>query len=119
MSNKIILPIIQFFSKIIVFDDLNGWMENSFHFHTIFCLNLIDRHPRPISLLQDLFRKIQHDNGYLVLALVLPISQYVEYPEKSIDGNFAQETLPVVGRTFEQQVESFYEKVIDKKFQEK
>uniref|UniRef100_A0A915L3Z9 Methyltransferase-like protein 9 n=1 Tax=Romanomermis culicivorax TaxID=13658 RepID=A0A915L3Z9_ROMCU len=98
-----------------VFDDLDDWMSATYNFGSIFCLNLLDRHPTPVSLLKSLRQKMLENGGFLYLAIVLPVSQYVEYQSsknKSL-GNRPMEYIQTTNiRNFEQQLESFVDNVL-------
>ncbi|GIY85191.1 methyltransferase-like protein 9 [Caerostris darwini] len=84
--------------------DVDKWAnadEGPRHFDLISCLNLLDRCDRPITLLQQIRNKLNPDTGLLVLAVVLPLNQYVESGSKY---NQPEEKIQVKGRTFEEQV---------------
>ncbi|GIY14882.1 methyltransferase-like protein 9 [Caerostris extrusa] len=84
--------------------DVDKWAnvdEGPRYFDLISCLNLLDRCDRPITLLQQIRNKLNPDTGILVLAVVLPLHQYVESGSKY---NLPEEKIQVKGRTFEEQV---------------
>ena len=47
-------------------------------YDVVACLNLLDRCAEPISLLRRMRAVLKPDSGRIVIALVLPLSQYVE-----------------------------------------
>lgn len=51
------------------------------YFDAISCLNLLDRCDNPITILKQIRNKLNPDTGVLILALVLPLKQYVEVGE--------------------------------------
>ncbi|KAF8771148.1 Methyltransferase-like protein 9 like protein [Argiope bruennichi] len=83
--------------------DVDKWAnpdEGPRYFDLISCLNLLDRCDRPITLLQQIRSKLNPDTGILILAVVLPLSQYVESGSKY---NQPSEKITVKGRKFEEQ----------------
>lgn len=78
-------------------------------YDVICCLNVLDRCETPLGLLRMLRARLAHRSGRLVLALVLPLSQYVESGKC---GTKPLEKLRVRGSTLEQQVQSLYKDVI-------
>lgn len=59
--------------------DADKWHEQSNEsYDVISCMNLLDRCDRPLDLLQSLHVKLKKGTGRLILAVVLPLSQYVE-----------------------------------------
>ncbi|XP_055953709.1 protein-L-histidine N-pros-methyltransferase-like [Argiope bruennichi] len=83
--------------------DVDKWAnpdEGPRYFDLISCLNLLDRCDRPITLLQQIRSKLNPDTGILILAVVLPLSQYVESGSKY---NQPTEKIAVKGRKFEEQ----------------
>lgn len=64
--------------------DVFNWhktIENGEHylkFDVISCLNLFDRCDKPITLIKDIKSALKQ-NGYLIVALVMPFKPYVEY----------------------------------------
>lgn len=97
-----------------VLPTLDEWQTSSYIFDTIFVLNLIDRHPKPLTLLKSLYRKLESkETSTVVLAVVFPWSQYVEYPEQRSDGTKPIEFINLDGKTFEEQVESFVTNILN------
>ncbi|GBL84945.1 Methyltransferase-like protein 9 [Araneus ventricosus] len=83
--------------------DVDKWAnpdEGPRYFDLISCLNLLDRCDRPITLLQQIRSKLNPDTGILILAVVLPLSQYVESGSKY---NQPSEKISVKGKKFEEQ----------------
>ncbi|KAH6920421.1 hypothetical protein HPB50_028591 [Hyalomma asiaticum] len=78
-------------------------------YDVICCLNVLDRCETPLALLRTLKARLTNRAGKLVLALVLPLSQYVESGKC---GAKPLETLHVRGSTLEQQVQSLYSNVV-------
>ncbi|XP_044761320.1 protein-L-histidine N-pros-methyltransferase [Coccinella septempunctata] len=68
----------------------------------IACLNLLDRCNTPLQLLKQI-RQALNPDGLLFLALVLPFSAYVEIGSEN---HKPEELLPIVGKTFEEQIAS-------------
>ncbi|XP_067130666.1 protein-L-histidine N-pros-methyltransferase isoform X2 [Centruroides vittatus] len=58
--------------------DVNKWAEESKKYDVVSCLNLLDRCDKPITLLNQIKSKLKPTTGRLIIALVLPLSQYVE-----------------------------------------
>lgn len=56
--------------------DINNWATPN-TYDVITCLNLLDRCDKPLTLLEQIKNSLKPD-GILVVALVLPVSQYVE-----------------------------------------
>ncbi|KAG8183997.1 hypothetical protein JTE90_029137 [Oedothorax gibbosus] len=84
--------------------DVDRWtLDGPDHFELISCLNLLDRCDNPLTLLRQIRVKLDPENGILILALVLPLNQYVESGSKY---HRPSETIPVQGKTFEEQVSS-------------
>lgn len=48
------------------------------YFDVISCLNLLDRCDAPLTMLRRIAQKLKPQSGLLVLAIVLPLKQYVE-----------------------------------------
>ncbi|XP_049276397.1 LOW QUALITY PROTEIN: protein-L-histidine N-pros-methyltransferase-like [Rhipicephalus sanguineus] len=78
-------------------------------YDVVCCLNVLDRCETPLGLLRTLRARLSNPSGRLVLALVLPLSQYVESGKC---GAKPLETLYVRGSTLEQQVQSLYKDVL-------
>jgi len=83
--------------------DVSTWHRTDSRYDVIACLNLLDRCDRPLTLLQQM-RAVLLPEGLLVVALVLPLSPYVENGENG--DHSPVELLPVDGSTFDQQVSS-------------
>ncbi|XP_075528632.1 protein-L-histidine N-pros-methyltransferase [Dermacentor variabilis] len=78
-------------------------------YDVVCCLNVLDRCEAPLALLRTLEARLTKPSGRLVLALVLPLSQYVESGKRGAE---PLETLNVRGSTLEQQVQSLYKDVM-------
>jgi 2-polyprenyl-3-methyl-5-hydroxy-6-metoxy-1,4-benzoquinol methylase len=57
--------------------DADEWGNRTFD--VITCLNVLDRCDRPISLLKQIRRYLNPDQGQLIISMVLPYRQYFEY----------------------------------------
>ncbi|XP_022901600.2 protein-L-histidine N-pros-methyltransferase [Onthophagus taurus] len=79
---------------------ISEWQTKKYH--TVACLNLLDRCENPFGMLKEI-RGTLEPNGRAVIALVLPLSQYVETGSKN---HQPKEFLEITGLTFEDQVES-------------
>lgn len=93
----------------------------------ISCLNLLDRCDEPLKILQQMHDSLKPD-GFVLLAVVLPFSPYVEYGTNfykifiakklgfvlNVLGkkHLPKEVLPVTGSCFEEQVNSLAEDVL-------
>lgn len=90
--------------------DVNTWAdpndENTYSM--IAALNLLDRCDRPITILRSIPKKLQK-NGIVLLALVLPLSQFVE---SNPPHHTASEPIDIKGGTIEEQVDSLVECVL-------
>ncbi|XP_003744458.1 methyltransferase-like protein 9 [Galendromus occidentalis] len=75
----------------------------------ISALNLLDRCDAPISLLKQIPKKLAK-NGFVLIALVLPLNQYVENNAPTFAPS---EIIGVRGRTTEEQVDSLVECVLE------
>ncbi|XP_068234621.1 protein-L-histidine N-pros-methyltransferase-like [Palaemon carinicauda] len=86
------------------------WMDETegIQYDVITALNLLDRCDTPKTLLRDIHRKLT-DNGYLVIALVLPFCPYVEVGSAD---NLPSENLGISGSTTEEQVNSLASEVL-------
>ncbi|XP_054719676.1 protein-L-histidine N-pros-methyltransferase-like [Uloborus diversus] len=85
--------------------DIDNWHdpgEGPRYFDVISCLNLLDRCDRPITLLQQIRNKLNPDSGLLILAVVLPLNQYVE----SGEDHQPAEKIQIEGKTLEEQASS-------------
>lgn len=78
-------------------------------YDVVCCLNVLDRCDTPLALLRMLRARLTSPAGRLVLAVVLPLSQYVETGKR---GTKPLEVFRVRGSTLEQQVESLYKDVM-------
>lgn len=74
------------------------------------CLNLLDRCDYPFQILKTIHEALE-TNGKLIIALVLPFSSYVETGERN--DHKPVETLPITGKKFEQQAQSFVTNVLE------
>uniref|UniRef100_A0A0N4UF00 HSF_DOMAIN domain-containing protein n=1 Tax=Dracunculus medinensis TaxID=318479 RepID=A0A0N4UF00_DRAME len=74
-------------------------------FNLVSALNLLDRHYDPLQLLSDLHEITSKSDALLLLAVVLPVRQYVEFhPKKKT--TLPDTKLPIYGLTFEEQAVS-------------
>lgn len=89
--------------------DVDSWHKEDITYDMISCLNILDRCDRPLTLLDQLLTKLKPD-GYILIALVFPISQYVEASETG--DHKPRESLGVTGAKLEEQLVSFYNKVL-------
>ncbi|VDO93417.1 unnamed protein product [Soboliphyme baturini] len=89
---------------------IDEWLLDVYHFDVISCLNLLDRHPRPLLLLESIRSKALQDNSTVLLSAVLPWEQYVEFSETQ--SHVPLQKLAVHGSTFEDQVASFVDVVL-------
>ncbi|XP_043229123.1 protein-L-histidine N-pros-methyltransferase-like [Amphibalanus amphitrite] len=60
--------------------DVATWHESETLYDVVTCLNVLDRCDRPLTLLRQM-RRVLRPDGLLVVALVLPLSPYVEHGE--------------------------------------
>lgn len=58
--------------------DIDSWYRNSYEYDVISCLNVLDRCDKPITLLNQMKSKLKPKTGMIILAMVLPLYQYVE-----------------------------------------
>lgn len=86
--------------------EVETWTQTNLTFDLIACLNLLDRCDRPLTILKEIRSKLTPGSGRLLLALVLPFSQYVEVNGKQSDHKPAEQ-LPIDGDNFEDQLVSF------------
>lgn len=86
---------------------VENWHDSHLSFDLISCLNLLDRCDKPLTILHQMISRLK-PNGRIMLALVLPLSQYVESgrPGRLTDDHRPSEVLDVTGDTFEQQLVS-------------
>ncbi|KAF7496224.1 Methyltransferase-like protein 9 [Sarcoptes scabiei] len=87
---------------------VNSGGHNCIRFNLISCLNVLDRCDRPLTMLYRIRDSLKSSDGYLLLAIVIPIKQYVE--NKST--HLPEENLSIQGDCFECQVESFYQNIL-------
>ncbi|KAH7719591.1 DREV methyltransferase [Aphelenchoides avenae] len=87
---------------------VDKWVSHNRRFHLISALNLLDRHFSPKQLLAELHQTASQSNCLVLLAIVLPVKQYVEFNLKE-NSNRADAAINVTGRTFEEQVVSLTE----------
>ncbi|UYV83960.1 METTL9 [Cordylochernes scorpioides] len=85
------------------------WLDEQENFDVITCLNLLDRCSTPLTLLSQLKTKLTPVTGRLIVALVIPCSQYVETGGKSHEPD---EYLKIQGNSFETQINSFVKNVL-------
>ncbi|KFD46847.1 hypothetical protein M513_12293 [Trichuris suis] len=83
---------------------MDEWQADTLHVDLISCLNLLDRHPRPRTLLRQLRQKCISSNCHLLVSVVLPWEQYVEYNDSG--STLAEETVSIFGETFEDQLKN-------------
>jgi SAM-dependent methyltransferase len=84
--------------------DVEKWSDEPGSYDLISCLNLLDRCEKPETILTQIKAKLKPD-GRIILALVLPFSQYVE--TNTVAGNDTHkpvESLNITGNTFEEQL---------------
>lgn len=93
--------------------EVEDWHESSRSFDLISCLNLLDRCDKPLTILNQMISRLKPD-GRIMMALVLPISQYVESgrPGHLSDDHRPSEILNVTGDTFEQQLLSLERNIL-------
>jgi hypothetical protein len=89
---------------------IDGWADKNFDL--ICALNLLDRHFDPKSLLRDLHKTALTSNALVLLAIVLPWSQYVEFNIQNSTSIHAVDYITLDGTTFEQQASSLVEKLL-------
>ncbi|KAK9876794.1 hypothetical protein WA026_015032 [Henosepilachna vigintioctopunctata] len=87
--------------------EVEDW-DNGRKYDLIMCLNLIDRCNTPMQLLKRIRQALQ-PGGLVFLALVLPFSAYVEIGSKT---HKPEELLPIIGSSFEEQVDSLVSEVL-------
>ncbi|XP_078689167.1 protein-L-histidine N-pros-methyltransferase-like [Branchiostoma floridae x Branchiostoma belcheri] len=90
--------------------DIEEWptAQSGLTYDLISCLNLLDRCDKPRTVLEEIRRSLSPD-GHLILAVVLPYSPCVESGSKLVDPT---EVLPVEGKGWEKQANSFVEQVL-------
>lgn len=92
---------------------VDQWHEPGLDFDLISCLNLLDRCDKPVTMLRQMLARLK-PSGRIILALVLPLSQYVESgrPGRQHDDHRPSELLEVTGDSFEQQLVSLEKNVL-------
>lgn len=90
--------------------DVDSWTTGDTQYDLIACLNLLDRCDKPITMLEQMKSKLKPD-GHILMALVFPISQYVENTSSN-SNHKPTETLVVDGSTFEEQMMSLDERLL-------
>ncbi|XP_022661528.1 methyltransferase-like protein 9 [Varroa jacobsoni] len=90
--------------------EVDAWSSPSdnMKYSMIAALNLLDRCDEPITILKNIPHKLAKD-GIILLALVLPVSQYVENNPPHYT---ASQPIEVRGRTMEDQIDSLVECVL-------
>ncbi|WKY14117.1 hypothetical protein Q1695_000012 [Nippostrongylus brasiliensis] len=89
-------------------EDVEGWSSTSRQYDLISALNLIDRHYNPKKLLKDLHTLALRSNCLVLLAVVLPVHQYVEF-HPSRKSTKADVRLAVQGLTLEEHASALVE----------
>ncbi|KIH47986.1 DREV methyltransferase [Ancylostoma duodenale] len=89
-------------------EDVEKWSSTSRRYNLISALNLLDRHYNPRKLLSDLHDLALHSKCYVLMAVVLPVHQYVEFRPSSADSR-SNARLKVSGNSFEQHASSLVE----------
>ncbi|XP_054158208.1 LOW QUALITY PROTEIN: protein-L-histidine N-pros-methyltransferase-like [Oppia nitens] len=95
--------------------DIDEWHEYGLEFDVIACLNVLDRCDRPMTMLEQMKSSLRPKSGLIVLALVLPFSQYVEVNndnQGAAQVGIPTEQLPIDGHTFEEQLTSFVDNAL-------
>ncbi|KRY23760.1 Methyltransferase-like protein 9, partial [Trichinella patagoniensis] len=90
---------------------IDEWRDERFCFEIISCLNLLDRHAEPLTLLRHIHTKAVACNAYVLIAVVFPWYQFVEYTDHG-KSNAPREWIDLNGNTFEEQLECFVKKVL-------
>lgn len=94
--------------KNFILEDVEAWSSSLLKFDLISVLNLLDRHYNPRKLLKDVHLAALRSNCSVLIAVALPIDQYVEFhPSKRT--NRADVKLKIEGNTIEQQASSLVE----------
>ncbi|VDK88347.1 unnamed protein product [Dibothriocephalus latus] len=65
--------------------DTSSSLPTQPQYDVISCLNLLDRCSTPLTLLRRIRNVLRPGSGLLVLALVFPLKQYVEYSHKPLE----------------------------------
>lgn len=92
-------------------EDVERWSLSSRRYDLVSALNLLDRHYNPRQLLRNIHAVASRSSCLILLAVVLPMHQYVEF-HPSRGSTKADITLMIKGRTTEEQA-SF---LVDKEF---
>ncbi|PIO65014.1 DREV methyltransferase, partial [Teladorsagia circumcincta] len=90
-------------------EDVEKWSSSPRRYDMISALNLLDRHYNPRKLLRDLHSLALRSNCCVLLAVVLPIHQYVEF-HPSRKTTEADVRLAVEGSTIEEQASYLVER---------
>ncbi|KHJ94827.1 DREV methyltransferase [Oesophagostomum dentatum] len=88
-------------------EDPEKWSTSSRQYNLISALNLLDRHYNPRKLLLELHDTALRSNCYVLMAVVLPVHQYVEFRPSSAQSQIMW--LKTEGRTFEEHASSLVE----------
>ncbi|KAK0407445.1 hypothetical protein QR680_019199 [Steinernema hermaphroditum] len=88
------------------------WAYSHNKYNLVSALNLLDRHFNPSLLLSELHKVTSESNCLLMIAVVLPVRQYVEFNPSSRSTQ-ADATIGVRGRTFEEQADSLVRDVFE------
>ncbi|VBB27088.1 unnamed protein product [Acanthocheilonema viteae] len=86
--------------------------QQSGTYHLVSALNLLDRHYNPSLLLTQLHTITLRSESLLLLAVVLPLHQYVEFHPTSRT-NRPDVKISIKGRTFEEQANSLVADVLE------
>jgi len=81
-------------------------------FNLISALNLLDRFYDPQKLLADIHEVALRDDALVLMAVVLPLSQYVEFQVGGRQGNVPNSRIQVIGRTVQSHLNSIIRDVI-------
>jgi SAM-dependent methyltransferase len=84
--------------------DIPTWTENG-KFDLISCLNLLDRCDEPFKLLEEIRSSLKSGSGVALIALVIPYSPFVEFPQNDKNAPIQKLDIPR-GRSFEHQAQS-------------
>uniref|UniRef100_A0A1I7WPJ0 Methyltransferase-like protein 9 n=1 Tax=Heterorhabditis bacteriophora TaxID=37862 RepID=A0A1I7WPJ0_HETBA len=88
--------------------DVERWSSESRRYDLISALNLLDRHYNPQKLLADLHHAALYSNCLVLIGIVLPFKQYVEFhPSKK--SSQPDTSLLLRGSSFEEQASSLVE----------
>uniref|UniRef100_A0A1I7YX74 Methyltransferase-like protein 9 n=1 Tax=Steinernema glaseri TaxID=37863 RepID=A0A1I7YX74_9BILA len=88
------------------------WANTHHKYNLVTALNLLDRHFNPSLLLSELHKKTTESNCLLMIAVVLPVRQYVEFNPSSRSTR-ADSAIGVKGRTFEEHANSLVKDVFE------